>query len=280
MSFLAQMAASSAQRVAAARIRRPIEELQAWIRDLPSPPRWRASPEGFDLIAELKWRSPAAGVLRSASSVDLGKHVTSYAQAGAAAISVLTEPSRFDGSLDHLREVVQCLAMRPAPPPVMRKDFLVDPYQILEARAYGAGGVLLIVRMLDPNTLSSLIECAREQQLFILLEVFDEVDIEQALTVLEPWRADRSGQALIGVNCRDLSTLQVVPSRLESMVRHLPRDLPRVAESGVSTPEDARRLAAAGYDAALVGSALMSADDPQGLAQRLLQSGRSSRTSS
>lgn len=278
MNFLAMMAASSAQRVAAARVGQPIEELRSRIRDLPLPPRWQASREGFDLIAELKWRSPAAGLLRSASSTDLDVRIESYAQAGAAAVSVLTEPSRFDGSLDHLRAVVTHLALRSTPPPVMRKDFLVDPYQLLEARACGAGGALLIVRMLDAGTLARMIECAREQQLFVLLEVFDEIDVEQALAVLESCRSDLDGQVLIGVNCRDLSTLQVVPSRLEAMVRHLPSDLPRIAESGVSTPDDARRLAAAGYDAALVGSALMSTDDPHGLAQALLQSGRAARS--
>lgn len=278
MNFLATMAASSAQRVAAARLCQPIEELRAYVRDLPPPPRWVPSREGFDLIAEVKWRSPAAGMLRPASSADLDARVASYAQAGAAAISVLTEPSRFDGSLDHLRAVVTSLSMRGTSPPVMRKDFLVDPYQLLEARASGAGGVLLIVRMLDAGTLASLIEGAREQQLFVLLEVFDEVDVEQALTVLEPRRSALDDQVLIGVNCRDLSTLQVVPSRLESMIRHLPREFPRVAESGVSTPEDARRLAAVGYDAALVGSALMSAGHPQELAQALLRSGRSARS--
>lgn len=278
MSFLATMAASSAQRAAAARARRPIEELRACARDLPPPPRWTPSREGFDLIAELKWRSPAAGVLRSASSADLEARVEGYAEAGAAAISVLTEPSRFDGSLDHLREVVARLSRQTFSPPVMRKDFLVDPYQVLEARVCGAGGVLLIVRMLDTHTLATLIESAREQRLFVLLEVFDEDDVEQALTVLVPHRGDLDDQVLIGVNCRDLATLQVVPTRLESMVRHLPDDLPRVAESGVATPEDAQRLSLAGYDAALVGSALMSAQDPQALARALLQAARSVRS--
>lgn len=275
--FLSAMAIASAQRAAAARAQRPLEELLAQAHDLPRPPRWIASPDGFDLIAEVKWRSPALGALRTASASDLGARVEAYAEAGAAAISVLTEPSRFDGSLEHLRDVATRLSTRPMAPPVMRKDFLVDPYQILEARLGGAGGVLLIVRMLDTAMLARMIDSAREHDLFVLLEIFDEPDIERAITVLDSQRTEVDGQVLIGVNCRDLVSLQVVPDRLERMAGCLPEGLPRVAESGVETPEDAGRLAAIGYDAALVGGALMRAENPHGLASAMLQAARSVR---
>ncbi len=168
--------------------------------------------------------------------------------------------------------------------PAMRKDFLVDPYQVVEARAHGAGGVLIILRMLSRPQLDELCSAAKACGLFALLEAFDEADIELAHDIIDaqtnqdpgPYRLGPSRSAnsrarpgmapvqwLVGVNCRDLSTLKVVPGRLEKLAPLLPTQVPRVAESGVATPEDARRVAAAGYDMALVGSALMSGADPQ-----------------
>jgi len=273
--FLATMAASSAERAAAARARESVAELRARIRDLPSPPPLRLSPQGFDLIAELKLRSPALGQLRATAHDDLEARVLAYAGAGAAAVSVLTEPSRFDGSLQHLQSAAQTLTAVGVP--AMRKDFLVDPYQIIEARAAGAGGVLLIVRMLSPAVLTQMIETALEQKLFILLETFDEREVAVAVAALDPYRQAFADAALLGVNCRDLVTLQVVPERLESMVSALPEDLPRVAESGLSAAADAARLAAAGYDLALVGSALMTGSDPRELGKHMLDAGREAR---
>jgi indole-3-glycerol phosphate synthase len=273
--FLATMAASSAERAAAAQARESSAELRARIRDLPSPPPLRLSSRGFDLIAELKLRSPALGQLRAAAHDDLEARVLAYAGAGAAAVSVLTEPSRFDGSLQHLERAAKTLAAEGVP--AMRKDFLVDPHQVLEARLAGAGGVLLIVRMLSPAVLAQMIETALEQQLFILLETFDEQEVDTAVAVLEPYRQALGDSVLLGVNCRDLVTLNVVPERLESMVNALPEHLPRVAESGLSSAADAARLAAAGYDLALVGSALMTGSDPQALGKHMLDAGREAR---
>jgi indole-3-glycerol phosphate synthase len=250
----------------------------------------------FDLIAELKLRSPALGDLGAAGD-DLDARVTAYARAGAAAVSVLTEPSRFSGSLAHLEAAAVVLA--PLGVPAMRKDFLVDPYQLYEARARGAGGALLIVRMLSGPLLVEMLDCARELGLFVLVETFDEEDIATAVEALRLARLSTRGisprervsafrasgetpevegaargAVLLGVNSRDLQTLQVVPERLEQLAPLLPGDLPRVAESGLKTAEDAARMVRAGYDMALVGGALMSAPDPGALAAGMLAAGR------
>lgn len=269
--FLTQMATGSRQRVEAARAACPQAELMARALDTPAPPTLRLQQGGFDLIAELKLRSPAAGLLRGPGE-SVAARVTAYARAGAAAVSVLTEPTRFDGDLEHLRQAAQALG--PAGVPAMRKDFLVDAYQVIEARAAGAGGVLAILRMLSEPDLESLIQQARALALFVLLEAFDEGDLERLHRVL----SRLGGEGLLaGVNSRDLTTLQVVPSRLEQLARHLPTGIPRVAESGVGSPDDARRVAAAGYDLALVGSALMSGEDPGALASAMLSAARAAR---
>jgi indole-3-glycerol phosphate synthase len=269
--FLREMAVASRERVRAARAACPQAELLARAMATPAPPRLRLQAGGFDLIAELKLRSPAAGRLKGPDE-DLVTRVTTYARAGAAAVSVLTEPTRFDGSLDHLRMAAQALA--PLAVPAMRKDFLVDPYQVIEARAAGAGGVLAILRMLSLPELEALVQQARALELFVLLESFDEQDLERLDGVLG--RLGSQG-LLAGVNSRDLRTLQVVPGRLEQLARRLPAGIPRVAESGVGSAEDARRVAEAGYDLALVGSALMSGNDPAALAGAMLRAARAAR---
>jgi len=267
--FLANMAASSRARSLGAQAVTPARELRARIADLPAAPRLAL--DHFDLIAEVKLRSPAVGLLKAAAEEDVGERVASYARAGAAAVSILTEPSRFDGSLDDLAR--GCRALGPLRVPAMRKDFLVDSYQVLEGRAAGASGVLAILRMLPRADLEKLIDTALGLGMFILLETFDEPDIELAHALLDARRAHRD-LLLVGVNSRDLATLQVVPGRLDTLASALPTDLPRVAESGVATAADAARMAAVGYDLALVGSALMSAEDPAQLARAMLSEGR------
>jgi len=270
--FLKRMAESSRERSRLAQAQVSHSSLLAQARTMPLPPALVASPGGFDLIAEVKLRSPAAGMLKPGDE-DVGSRVSSYAAAGAAAISVLTEPSRFDGSMDHLRLAAAALA--PLKVPAMRKDFLVDPYQVAEARVGGAGGVLLILRMLPRAQIEAMIEQALDLNLFALLEAFDEQDIDLAYGLTEKYRrkSDRI-ELLVGVNCRDLVTLKVVPGRLEALAHLLPSSVPRVAESGVGSGEDARRVATAGYDFALVGSALMTAPDPRALASEMLSGGR------
>ncbi len=266
--FLQQMAESSRERVRTARRSVSDAALMELASATSPPPALRRHVDGFDLIAELKLRSPAAGQLKTADE-DVPARVAAYAQAGAAAVSILTEPSRFDGSLSHLETGARKLA--PLRVPAMRKDFLVDPYQVAEARAAGAGGVLVILRMLPRAEIEGLLERARALRLFVLLEAFDEHDIEQMHDLAA---MPAGGVLLAGVNCRDLVTLQVVPNRLEQLVRLLPTSIPRVAESGVGSAEDARRVAAAGYDLALVGSALMQGEDPRALAGEMLAAGR------
>jgi indole-3-glycerol phosphate synthase len=267
--FLASMAASSRARVEAARARLPSEELSARVAELPPAPPLRLDGR-FDLIAELKLRSPAMGVL-SSSAGDLEARVASYAAAGAATVSVLTEPDRFDGCLAHLERASARLA--PLGVPTMRKDFLVDPYQLLEARLAGAGGALLIVRMLDAETLHRMAIQAAELGLFLLLETFDVAEVAVAQRIAEAWTG-REGDCLIGVNSRDLTTLHVVPERLFELADRLPTAFPRVAESGLVDEADAGRLAAAGYTMALVGSALMASADPVALGRKMIERGR------
>jgi indole-3-glycerol phosphate synthase len=271
--FLAQMAQSSRARCERACELRSEAQLRDLIARLPPPPPLKLSREGFDLIAELKLRSPAIGQLRAVASEDVPARVLDYVDGGAAAVSVLTEPSRFDGSMAHLEKAARALAPRAVP--AMRKDFLVDPYQVLEARAAGAGGVLVILRMLPRAALEALVDEALAQRMFVLLETFDEAEIDLARELLEARRGQEE-RLLVGVNCRDLVTLQVVPGRLEALVGRLPPAAPRVAESGVATPQDAARMAQAGYDLALVGSALMSGGEPRQLGAAMLEAARAS----
>jgi indole-3-glycerol phosphate synthase len=221
----------------------------------------------FDVIAEIKNRSPAEGQLGDSHPnrgvSHLNSRASAYASGGAAAISVLTEPSRFDGELAHLEAVVKAVPGTP----VMRKDFLVDPVQVLEARKAGASGVLLITTMLDDATLGSMLDCAFEYGMFVLLESFDKADLERSSQFL-----GRDGQLLIGVNTRNLRTLKVDADRLERLGSALP-DARCVAESGLHTAEDAARVAGWGYTAALVGSALMRSDDPTALVAAMRESG-------
>lgn len=269
--FLADMASGSRLRVQRASELRSVTDLRRLAAAMPAPLPLRLSAQHFDLIAELKLRSPAVGRLSDAGAGDIGARVRQYAEAGAAAVSVLTEPTRFDGSMAHLEQAARVL-----PVPAMRKDFLVDPYQVLEARVAGAGGVLVIVRMLPTAALEALVDCALEQRLFVLLEAFDEVDIEVAARLIDARGAARE-MLLLGINCRDLATLQIVPARLLELAPRLPRQVCRVAESGVATAADAARVAAAGYDLALVGSALMQGGDPGELVQAMLRAGRAAR---
>ena len=305
--FLEQMAASSRERLEAARRGCSEALLLQRAQAMPPAPRLMTNPAHFDLIAELKLRSPAVGQLKSGNE-DVEGRVTAYARAGAAAVSVLTEPSRFDGSMAHLETATRALA--PLNVPAMRKDFLIDPYQVIEARVAGAGGVLVIIRMLSRSGIEEMLECARNLGLFVLLEAFDEADIEVMQDILgtaPPAGRTTGGRAvagpaaaafppatadpdvvgataaappappvLAGLNCRDLATLQIVPQRLIELAPLLPTHVPRVAESGVVSAEDAARVAAAGYELALVGSALMQGGDPHALAAAMLKAGRES----
>jgi indole-3-glycerol phosphate synthase len=268
--FLNDMAASSAARVAEAIRHESADALERRAGLAPPSAPLRLSPLGFDVIAELKLRSPAAGILGDASEDWLGR-VVGYARGGAAAVSVLTEPSRFDGSLEHLRQAAAALA--PLRVPAMRKDFLVDRYQVLEARAAGAGGVLVILRMLPPRRIAELLDAAAEHRMFVLLEAFDRRDLDVARDLLAA-RAGREEFILIGINSRDLQTLKVVQERFAALAPLLPAGWPAVAESGVASGNDARRMRQLGYGLALIGTALMACGDPSQLLREIFDATR------
>jgi indole-3-glycerol phosphate synthase len=259
--FLKTMAATSAERAA------ELPEFSS--RDFDRP-IVRLEADGFGIIAEIKDRSPAEGDLASAGS-DRSQRGRQYAEGGAAAISVLTEPTRFAGSLEHLEEVARAVPSTP----VMRKDFLVDPRQVSEARAAGASGVLLIATMLDDATLREMLTRAWQHELFVLLECFDADDLARATRLLDN-AADRDhaekGQLLFGVNTRNLRTLEVDGDRLRRLAPRLP-DAICVAESGLKEPQDAARVASWGYRMALVGTALMRSDDPAALVAAMRKAG-------
>jgi len=259
--FLNSMAALSAERAAA------VGKVPAFELDTnPVPLRL----DTFDVIAEIKDRSPAEGGLAVEGS-DRAERARQYASGGAAAISVLTEPSRFDGALEHLQEVIAAVPDTP----VMRKDFLVDPVQVLEAKRVGASGVLLIVTMLDDATLRAMLDCAAEHGLFVLLESFDETDLARASQLLdnsEDQQRAEQGELLFGVNTRDLRTLHVDPRRLEKLAPFLPTGR-CVAESGLHTADDAAAVAGLGYQMALVGTALMRSSAPSLLISEMRSAG-------
>ena len=269
--FLQTMARSSAERAAAA---------GTFVSSDFDKPIVPLSLGAFDVIAEIKERSPAEGDLsyggshhNSANYGDCHRNwrAIAYAAGGAAAISVLTEPSRFDGDLGHLEEVAAAVPGTP----VMRKDFLVEPVQVLEARKAGASGVLLITTMLSDAKLREMLARAWEHGLFVLLESFDEEDLRRTSALLEnSVERDKAenGALLVGVNTRNLRTLEVDPDRLKNLAPALPAAR-CVAESGLLVPEDAARVAALGYRMALVGTALMRSDDPEALVTAMRSAG-------
>jgi indole-3-glycerol phosphate synthase len=274
MGLLTDMQRSGAERVLAAKARIPEVELAAQAAATAPPPRLVLAEDGFDLIAELKLRSPAQGALARAGGSDPVSRLTGYAQGGAAVVSVLTEPTRFDGSLDHLRIAVDTLT--PLGVPVMRKDFLVDPYQLLEARVRGASGVLLILKMVERPVLVAMLDRAAELGLFVLLEAFDAADLDAAAE-LAAERRGRSEQVLMGLNCRNLETLAIDPRRFGALRDRLPAGWPPVAESGVEKPRDAASVAALGYRLALVGTSLMKQADAARATAGLIEAGRRAR---
>ncbi|MFT3685125.1 MAG: indole-3-glycerol-phosphate synthase [Phycisphaerales bacterium] len=274
--FLAEMAKLSEERAAAAHEEREFEDV--WDAALDAPAPLAIEHAGFDLIAEVKASSPSEGVLKSVTPENAIEEAVLqaklYEEAGAAAISVLTEPTAFGGSLEHLRAVAAAVNV-----PVMRKDFLVADYQIVEAREAGASGVLLIVRMLSDDDLFEMIDLTRDMGMFCLVEAFDQADLDRLRRMLilrggEFATGDHLGELLVGVNCRDLATLQVDSSRFEQLRSSIPAGYAAVAESGIATPEDAAKVAKLGYTLALVGSSLMKSANPEQLARQMLQAAR------
>jgi indole-3-glycerol phosphate synthase len=271
VDFLDRMSQASRRRVTEARSKEHRARLRKRALGTLPPRPLRLRGTGFDLIAEVKRTSPSVG--KPAGKVArldgfAARQASAYIKAGAVAISVLTEPDEFGGSLSDLNEVA-----RTASVPVMRKDFLVDPYQVLEARAAGAAGVLLILRLLDQPRLSEMLGAAREMRLFVLLEAFDREDLERAGEVAR-WARSLGVTALVGLNCRDLATLEIDRERFRTLRPAMPDRVPAVAESGLLSPENAHEVASLGYRLALVGGALMRARDPVRMIERMLAAGR------
>ncbi len=206
----------------------------------------------MSVIAEIKRASPSAGDI--APDLDARKAAEAYARGGAAAISVLTEPERFKGSLDDLHSA------RDAGVPVLRKDFIVDELQVHESRAAGADALLLIVRIVG-DELQRLYDSATELGMDCLVEVYDEHDVERAVSI---------GATLIGVNRRDLETFTVDPGRMRKLAPMIPSNVVLVGLSGVKTRADVDELAAAGARAVLVGEALARSTDPGSSVRALL----------
>jgi len=209
-----------------------------------------------NVIAECKRRSPSRGLL--SGNYDPAAIAGAYEHGGAAAISVLTEPTFFDGTLEHLSAVRAAVSL-----PLLRKDFIVDEYQLFESRAAGADAVLLIVAALDRSALAHLLRRAAELELAALVEVHDEGELEQATG---------AGARLVGVNNRNLRTLDVDVNAARRLAKLMPRGVVAVAESGLRTSEEVRELRALGYSAFLIGERLMTSADPAATLRELVGS--------
>jgi indole-3-glycerol phosphate synthase len=220
-------------------------ELRGFARALAAP--------GLSLIAEHKRRSPSAGAIRDGLAIE--EVVTAYERGGARALSVLTDGPSFGGSLDDLRAARAATAL-----PVLRKDFIVDEYQLHESFAAGADAILLIVAAHDRSRLSDLHSVALELGLDALVEVHDERELEVAVAI---------GASVIGINNRDLTTLAVDVERTHQLLPGVPSGATVVAESGLRDREQLDRLAAAGVDAVLMGETLMRAEDPEAACRAL-----------
>jgi len=257
-SFLGRMRLLQEGLVRERRTRRSAAALEAVASRRPAPPDFAAAlrrgpGDPLRLIAEVKKASPSAGPIREGDPLFLAR---AMAGGGAAAISVLTEERHFGGSLDDLARVAAGV-----PVPVMRKDFLVDPYQLLEARAAGAAAALLIVAMLAPEELRLMLREAAALGLAALVEAHDRADVEGALA---------AGATIVGINNRNLATLRVDTETTHLLRGAVPPGTILVSESGHRTRADLERLAASGVDAVLVGEAIMRADDVEARVRELL----------
>ena len=248
----------------------PLASLRALAETAPAPLDFAAALRrpGVSLIAEVKKASPSRGLL--CRDFDPARLAQVYAQGGAAAISVLTDARFFQGHLEHLTTVKNTVTQSPShpvtPPPVLRKDFIYDPYQIVEARVAGADALLLIVAVLGDNELKRLLAQTRSYGMEALVEVHDEDEVARAL---------KAGARVIGVNNRDLRTFAVdiaVTARLRPLI---PAECVLVSESGIHTPADVRRLKEMGVDAMLVGESLVTArpEDRLGKVRELVRAG-------
>jgi indole-3-glycerol phosphate synthase len=269
-TVLDRIVADRRERLAEDRARMPEAALASLVTTLPGSSvdfaaRLRngrqASPTtaGLRLIGEIKRASPSKGIFDA--DLDAATQAGRYATAGASAVSVLTEPSFFGGSIEDLHAIRLSFSADLDRPALLRKDFIFDPYQVFEARAHGADALLLIVMLLEPSALRDLLALTREQGLEPLVEVHDEAELEAAFEV---------GARVIGVNNRDLRDFREDLGTFERLAALAPAKVTLVAESAIHTGEDARRMAAAGAHALLVGEALVKTGDVEGKARELM----------
>jgi indole-3-glycerol phosphate synthase len=222
-------------------------ELRDLARDAPAGPSFAAALRRTDVgvIAEVKRRSPSKGVINA--TIDASAQASAYARGGAAALSILTEPTEFGGSIQDLVDARAALL------PTLKKDFHVHPIQVLEARGAGASAMLLIARALAPEDLRVMADSASELGVEVLVEVRSEEELEHALAIED---------AVIGVNSRDLETLVIDPAVTSRLIPLIPANRVAIAESGVSARADVERVAGVGADAVLVGSVVSASSDP------------------
>jgi indole-3-glycerol phosphate synthase len=257
MTFLDEIVASTREAVRSSKLNRPLADLKRRIKDRETPRGFTDSlskSSGLKLIAELKQASPSQGRLRE--RFDPAEIARIYAEEGAAAISVLTEERFFKGALDYLgqvRAVVNC--------PLLRKDFLLDEYQIYEARAFDADAVLLIAAILDDGRLKDFQSLALDLGMDSLVEVHTEAEVDRAL---------RAGARLIGINNRDLATFKTDLETTFRLIRGIPDDRFVVSESGISQRKDIDRLMEAEVDAVLIGETFMKSTDVRAKVRELL----------
>ena len=248
--ILDDIVADKKKELAQAKKRMPLRELEVRIAQRKAPLDFASAlhGEGVSIIAEVKKASPSKGLL--CPDFDPVRLAKAYAEGGAAAISVLTEVKYFQGSLDYLLQIKD--ALEAVKIPLLRKDFIFDPYQVYEAKAYGADAILLIAAILEDGQLAELISLAREVAMQALVEVHDEKELARVLY---------TNAGIIGINNRDLRTFEVDIHTTERLRSLIPPDRVIVSESGVSRREDIGKLREWGVNAALIGEALVTADD-------------------
>ena len=263
--ILDRIVAQTRQTLVAAQEARPQAQLEAQLAAAPPLKDLAAAlkASGVSLIAEVKKASPSRGLL--APDFDPVGLAATYARCEAAAISVLTDAPFFQGDLAYLAHIRQALADGP---PLLRKDFIVDPYQLWEARVHGADAILLIVAILEEAQLRRLLGQAAELELAALVEVHDEGELGRALD---------AGAAIVGINNRDLRTFEVDLGTTERLAAQVPEGMVLVSESGYHSAEDIRRAAQSGVDAVLVGETLVTAADVAAKTAQLVRAGREAR---
>ena len=247
--ILTRIIEAKQKRLQVARMRVPeaiVKRMATTAKPVPSFREALEKPQRVRIIAEIKKASPSKGVLKA--DIDAGTQAATYTQAGASAISVVTEEDFFQGDLGWISGIRQKSNL-----PVLRKDFVYDPFQVYETRAAGASAILFIVAMLNPVELKELIALAKELQMDALVEVHDETELGEALD---------AGASIVGVNNRNLKTFEVDIQTSERLAKLIPDDRLFVVESGIHSRGDIERLLGAGADAFLIGEHFLTSPDP------------------